>query len=377
MLADTGESGGVPPDELERFATQLLMQSGAPEAIASEVAESLVLSDVRGHNSHGTRRIPTYLSYALEKRENAYAIDASARSTVDVEGPTHAVIDGQNAYGQVIGREAVDLSVEKADENGVAMVGIRDATHLGRIGEWSERAAEAGMLFAAYVYNHGRTVAPPGSAQQRYSTNPISYGVPTFDALEFPIMLDIATSQVAHGKTGEFASQGDPLPESWTVDDDGGVVTDSAAFRSGQGALLPLGGMGSGYKGFGLAMIAELFGGIAGDTPVHGETSFDRGCAAMFVTADPTLFTTRETVEARVTALREYIADTEFSPDIPTSPVAYGDEALLPGEPEHLTEQDRRANGIPLPERDVEDLCALAVEYGIEDAIPSAFENGD
>jgi uncharacterized oxidoreductase len=373
VLADSSDDGGIDVAEFEAFSSRLLGASGAPEDIATLVAESLVLSDMRGHNSHGTRRIPSYVEDSLVGRDDGYGIDPEARPTVESEGPTHALVDGQDGFGHLAGHRAVGLAVEKARENGVAMVSVRDATHLGRIGEWSERAAEQGMLFTAYVYNHGRVVAPPGSAQRRYSTNPVSYGIPTFDALDFPVVLDIATSQVANGKTGEFAGRGDPLPESWTITEDGGSVTDARAFRGGEGALLPLGGLVSGYKGFGLAMIAELLGGITADAPVHGEATSNRGCAAMFVAVDPTIVTTQDVIEERVLALREYIEETDYS-GIPTGPVAYGDRALLPGEPEHLRESTCREHGVPLAEADVTMLCDLAVEYGIEDAIPSAFE---
>lgn len=372
MLGDPGDDGGIEADRLETFATRLLETTGAPTDAARLVAESLVRADLRGHHSHGTRRIPSYVASALGDGGDRYRIDPTVRPTVVSGGPTHALVDGRNAFGQLAGREAVDVAVETAEENGVAMVGVRDATHLGRIGEWSERAADRGVLFAAFIYNHGVTVAPPGSAQRRYSTNPVSFGIPTFDALEFPVVLDTATSQVANGKTGEFAARGDPLPEAWTITEDGDAVTDARAFRDGEGALLPLGGLVSGYKGFGLAMVAELFGGIGADAPVHGEAEADRGCAAMFVAVDPTLVTDREVVEQRVLALREYVAETEFDERVPTGPTAYGDRALLPGEPEHLTERAGREDGIPLAAADAATLCDLAVEHGLEGAIPSA-----
>jgi uncharacterized oxidoreductase len=373
MLGDH-DDGGIEAGRLEAFATRLLEAAGAPADTAGLVAESLVRADLRGHHSHGTRRIPSYVAAALDGRRDRYRIDPAARPTVTSAGPTHALVDGRDAFGQLAGREAVDVAVETAEESGVAVVGVRDATHLGRIGEWSERAADRGLLFAAFVYNHGVTVAPPGSAQRRYSTNPVSFGIPTFDALEFPVVLDMATSQVANGKTAEFAARGDPLPDAWTVTEDGGSVTDAGAFRDGAGALLPLGGLVAGYKGFGLAMVAELFGGIGADAPVHGEAETDRGCAGTFLAVDPTLVGDRGTVEDRVLALREYIAETEFSGAVPTGPTAYGDRALLPGEPEHLTERAGREHGIPLAPGDVATLCDLAVDHGLEGAIPSAFD---
>lgn len=302
-----------------------------------------------------------------------YTIDPSALPRVVSEGPTHARIDGEFAFGQVVGREAVELAIEKAEESGVAMVGIRDATHLGRIGEWSERVTDAGLLFGAFVCGQGGgLVAPPGSAQRRFGTNPVSFGIPTFDALEFPIVFDVATSQVPGGKTAEAAARGAPLHEEWTVDAAGDPVTDAAAFRDGEGALLPVGGRASGYKGFGLAMTAELFASIAGNGFVAAQTDHIRGNAAMFVAADPTMFSTRSEIEDRITALKQYVDDTEFSPHVPAGAAAYGDRAYLPGEPEHRIERDRRSEGVPLPERDVRELCELAAEQGV--TAPAAFD---
>jgi LDH2 family malate/lactate/ureidoglycolate dehydrogenase len=121
-------------------------------------------------------------------------------------------------------------------------------------------------------------------------------------------------------------------------------------------------------------MVAELLGGIAGDAAVHGEATSNRGCGGMFVAVDPTLVTTREVIEERVLALKEYIEATEYSEDIPTGPVAYGDRAMLPGEPEYLSERAGREHGVALSAADAAMLCDLAVEHGMEDAIPSAFQ---
>lgn len=154
MLGDPGDDGGIEADRLEAFATRLLETTGAPTNPARLVAESLVRADRRGHHSHGTRRIPSYVASARGDRGDRYRIDPTAEPTVVSEGPTHALVDGRNAFGQLVGREAVDVAVERAEESGVAMVGVRDATHLGRIGEWSERAADRGLVFAAFVYRN-------------------------------------------------------------------------------------------------------------------------------------------------------------------------------------------------------------------------------
>jgi uncharacterized oxidoreductase len=359
----------VDPDHLEAFVARLAEATGADDDIAAQVAESLVLSNLRGHDSHGVRRIVRYHRWSLYDDEG-FPLEPTARPEVVAESPTTGQVDGRDAYGQAAGRLATDLLVESARDAEVAVVGIRDATHLGRIGEWAERAAEAGLLFGAFVTGQGSLrAAPDGSAQRRFSTNPIAFGVPTFDALPYPIVLDIATSQVAHGKIRERIATGEPVDPSWTVTDDGGSVTEAAAFTlEGEGALLPLGGREAGYKGFGLAVVADLFAAIAGNALAVSQTDVGEkfGNAAMFFAADPTAFAPQATVEAVVRSMENYVHETESSPEISAGIAAYGDDPLVPGEPEYLTTRERSETGIPMPDADAAELLELADELGVE-----------
>ena len=356
---------------LERFARDIVVGLEAPESSAERVAQSLVAADLRGHSSHGALRLPLYAEMV-----DADRLDPTATPAVKREDATTATVDGRDAFGQVVGPVAVDLAVSKAADRGTAAVGIRDATHLGRVGEWAERAAEAGMGFAAFVNVQGgaQTVAPPGSADRKLATNPVAFGVPTFGALEFPLVLDVATSQVAHGKIRERAHADEPLPDDWTVTASGDPETDALAFEDGAGALLPLGGATAGYKGFGLAVVAELFAGIAGDAAVAGQRSHEwADNAALFVAFDPTRFTTEAGVRERVTALADHLRSADYSPSVPAGVAAKGDDALLPGEAEYRIAAERREEGIPLPNRVADSLRELAVERGLEDAVPDAF----
>ncbi|UPV76747.1 Ldh family oxidoreductase (plasmid) [Halorussus limi] len=356
---------------LERFARDIVAELGAPEPTAERVAESLVAADLRGHTSHGVLRLPLYAEMVEADR-----LDPTAAPAVEREDETTATVDGRDAFGQVVGPEATALATAKSLDSGVAAVGVRDATHLGRIGEWAERAAEAGTAFAAFVNVQGgsQTVAPPGSADRKLATNPVAFGVPTFGALDFPLVLDIATSQVAHGKIRELAHADEPLPDDWTVTASGAPETDARAFEDGEGALLPLGGRSAGYKGFGLAVVAELFAGIAGDAAVAGQRSHEwADNAALFVAFDPTRFTSEAGVRDRVTALADHLRSADYSPSVPTGAAGEGDDALLPGEAEYRTAVERREAGIPLPDRVADSLRELAVSRGLGDRVPDAF----
>lgn len=353
----------VEAEALESFARRALEAHGATPETAASVASSLVGADLVGHSSHGVVRIPYYSDTITEG-----AIDPAASPTVESAGPFSQVVGGA-AFGQLVGRRAVDLLTDAAAQRGVGVVGIRDSGHLGRMGEWAERVTDEGLLFAAWGNLQGgsQRIAPPGTADRRLGTNPVAFGVPTFDALPFDLLYDGATSQVAHGKIIERDGSGERLPDAWTVTETGEPVERAAEFEDGEGALLPLGGRATGYKGFGLATMAELFAAVVGDGPVSTEPEQDwRGNGAALLAIDPTAFTARAEIEARVEALAEHLRS--------ASPIDGDGDVLLPGEPEYRTAQRRRRDGIPVGDAVAADLDALAAEFDLVDALPAPLQ---
>lgn len=357
---------------LESFATRLIGAFGSPPEIAESVAESLVAADLRGHGSHGVRRLATLYPRMIEGGD----LDPAAEPTVEREGPTAAKVDGHRGWGHYTGRRAADLAIEKAAEGPVAAVGVRNGAHMGRIGEFAERAAEAGVILCAYVNTGGagETMAVPGTTGRNVAVNPYAVGVPTFDALPFPIVLDMATGQVAHGKIMKRALAGEPLPDDWAIDDDGSLLTDAQAFEDGVGAILPLGGSGTGHKGAALSLSTELVAGLIGDHAVFGEDEFDMvNNGAAFLAVDPEWFLSREACTARVAALADYLRSLDYDPDLVTPPGKTDDHPVLPGESEYGLRRDREANGIPMDEGAVESLASVAEEHGVRE-LPAAFE---
>lgn len=363
----------IPAEELEPFAERLTNTYGTSGTVAAQVAESLVGSDLRGHGSHGVIRLAMLYRHLIDMG----GIDPTATPEVVREADATATIDGHRQFGQAVGRLAIEIVSERAASYGVGVVGIRNAAHLGRIGEWAERVTENGLVFVAFVNTGGSTplVAPPGSADRRLATNPIAVGVPSFGVCEFPIVLDMATSQVAHGKITKRAVENESLPEEWVVGSSGESVTDPNAFEDGEGAMLPLGGHTAGYKGFGLGVVAELFAGMFGDAFVAGqEVDGIVNNSALFIAADPDRFATREANRARVEALTTFLRSSDYPDDIPTSPGARDGKALLPGEAEHRTREERETEGIPFAQETLDLLAELATEQGVGEAVPPSFD---
>ena len=186
----------IPASRLIDFATDVFAAVGVPPDDGAVVAESLVGANLRGHDSHGVMRVLQYVEF-IERGE----IRIGAQLRVVQETPALLVCDGQWGLGQVQSHRLLDLLIPKARETGVAVGAVRDCGHIGRLGEYAERAASRGMLLLATVNNCGgwQRVAPPGGIEPRLSTNPFCAAVPTNDA-QAPIVADFGTSVVAEGK---------------------------------------------------------------------------------------------------------------------------------------------------------------------------------
>ncbi len=355
----------IPPQTLLNGTTDLLEAFGMATPEAESVAASLVSAEIRGHNSHGVIRLSTLYRAMIERG----SIDPEATPTVERHSPAIAAVDGNRAFGQLTGEYIVNAGIEGAEEAGISVVGVRGGCHLGRIGEWAERAAEAGYVTFGFINSGGtsRTVTVPGSSDRLFATNPITVGIPTFDALEFPIVLDMATSQVAHGKITKLAVDEGTIPPEWTVDETGEPVEDAVAFEEGKGALLPLGGQASGRKGYGLALCTELFAGIIGRGEVVGDDENEYvNNAGMFVFLDPLRFSSQAEIETVIETVHEQIQSAEYPDAVETGYATKGDRALLPGEPEHRTRLEYESEGIPLTDGAIAALTELAEEHGVE-----------
>src|SRR5207302_10725387 len=169
--------------------------AGSAEGEVRIAGEPLVDANPAGHESHGVIRVSKYVDWHAKGM-----VIANPHAVVVRETMCRAVIDGQFGYGQVIGREAMELAIAKARRSGFYAAAIRNAGHLGRIGAWAEQVAEAGLASIHFVNTSGFgiLVAPHGGTDRRLSANPIAAGAPGPDGA--PLVLDMSTSAIAEGK---------------------------------------------------------------------------------------------------------------------------------------------------------------------------------
>ena len=343
-------------DTLTNVCASVFERVGCSPQEARAVAASLVDSNLAGHDSHGVIRVPRYVSWVQEGELTPNQTPAAL-----ADAPGFAVIDGRFGFGQIMAPHAVDVGIEKARVGGLAAVSLRNSGHLGRVGEWAERAARAGMVSIHFVNAAGSVlVAPFGGLERRLSTAPFCVGLPREDAP--PVILDFATSLVAEGKVRVAAQGGKPLPHDALIGPDGKLSGDPAVlygasasqrapdYSFGEGAIRAFGE----HKGSGLALICELLGGsFTGNGATALAQRFSNGMFSIVI--DPRKIDPSHVFDADMTRYLDWFSSTRPIP---------GQEILIPGEPERRSRAQRSASGVPLPDEVWEAIQATAREVG-------------
>lgn len=325
----------VPRVELERFAAELLVAGGSTAADAALVAESLLDANLRGHESHGVIRIPDYVEQ-LRLGE----LVSGAELAVISETPAILAGDACYGFGQVQCRKLIDRLEPKARALGVACGTLKRCGHVGRLGEWVERAAARGLAGFVTVNDNGvlKCVAPLGGIGAKISTNPMGLAVPTGGD---PLTLDISTSAVANGKVKVALMSGRQCPPGWLLDSEGNPTTDPATrFTEPAGTLLPFGG-DQAYKGFGLGLLLDcLAGGLTGGYCPPAPEGVPVTNNVVLVLWDPTLFAGMEHFEGEATKLIDSVRNTPRRPGV--------DAIRLPGDRGHRLHAERSERGVPI-----------------------------
>lgn len=350
---------------LVRLVADIFAAAGCDAAEAGRIATMLAGANLAGHDSHGVIRVPRYVETLQAGR-----VHAGRSLTTVVDGGAFALVDGNYGFGQTVGPLAVELGISRARSHGVAIVGLRHAGHLGRIGDYPEMAAAEGQVSLHFVNVAGsELVAPFGGVDRRFSTAPIAIGLPV--AGGEPVILDFATSLVAEGKALVAHSGGKPLPAGALIEPDGRLSSDPRTLygevppgavpdpRKGEGALRAFGE----HKGSGLAFMCEMLAGCltAGGTsgPVNERGRIANGMLSIFLS--PKHFGTQEEFERMGLVYADWISACR--------PADAAQPVLLPGEPEQHRRADRTKNGVPLPADTWSNILATATRLGVKSPV--------
>ena len=331
---------------LESFAAQIFVEAGLPPRDAAIEAEVLVWANLRGVDSHGVLRIPSYVS-SIERG----GMNPTPDIQVVKDTPAMSLIDADWAFGPVVTTFAMQRAIAKARTVGIGWMLIRNTTHQGAIGYYALMAAKEGMAGLAVVCSPPN-MAPYGARVPGVHNSPIAIAVP--GEQHRPLLLDMATSVAAGGKVSLAIDKGVEMPEGWALDKKGQPTTNPKEV----GALLPAGT----YKGSGLAMMFECLTSLAVGNPLLARRlagkSIHGGTQNSFVAAiDIAMFTDLEAYQSDVDETIDLIKAIDKADGF--------DEILVPGEPEDRTHETRAEQGIPLPDGTVRNLIEVAEKLGI------------
>ena len=323
-------------DDLRDLVRNIFLAADADERNANVVAEHLVLANLSGVDTHGVIHVPMYVDNVRKEQ-----IVPTAWPEIIDESPTNVRVSGNWTFGQVAAKYTMEVVIQKAKEQGIAVGGLVESNHIGRLGHFVEMATPQGLIAMVWGGGYGAeapVAVPFGGKERVLSTNPLAFGFPTSDGNR--MMFDFATTALSGVKVRNAQRRNDSLPPGAIVDKDGNPSTDPKDFENG--GALPFGG----HKGYGLMMAAEFLGRIftgADDyaDPNRGGPIFRRqGVTMIAFKADQfqTMANYSNRAEEMVNRVRE----------VPPAP---GFEAVLaPGDPEARTRALREQEGIPIDE---------------------------
>jgi uncharacterized oxidoreductase len=334
--------------ELTAKTRRVFAAAGSAESEAELIADHLVEANLKGHDSHGVGMIPSYL-----RNLSGGKVKPNEPGRIVNDSGTMLVYDGARGYGQIVARAATELAIERAKANGVAVVALRNAHHIGRVGTYGELCAAAGLVSLHFVNitDQRPAVAPWRGSDGRFGTNPLCIALPG-PAPERPIIADMATSRIAMGKVRVARNKGEEIAPGTLLDSDGKPTTDPhVMYRRPRGALMTFGE----HKGYALAFICEMLAGaVTGSGTMRPERQDAESVTngMLMIVIDPARLVDRAWLLDEIAAMSGYITD--------SPPGRPGEPVLIPGDPERANRARRLKDGVPIDEETWREIAVAA-----------------
>ncbi|HEX8041141.1 MAG TPA: Ldh family oxidoreductase [Chryseosolibacter sp.] len=349
-------------ESLKSFTESVLRCMGCSADDARLAAEVLLSADLRGIDSHGIARLSGYVRLWEAKRINPAPVVRVVHET-----PSTAVVDGDSGLGLVVAPKAMEIAIDKARNAGTGWVSVKNSNHFGIAGYHAMKGLQYDMIGMAMT-NASPLVAPTFSTERLLGTNPIAVAIPAGRQPAF--VADFATTTAANGKLEILQRKGEDAPLGWIQKRNGEPTSNAHELKEG-GALVPLGSdreHGS-HKGYCLGAWVDIFSAVLSGANygpwVPPFVSF------LAPPADPVGAGIGHFFGAmRVDAFRpadefKHHMDNWISRFRSAKPVDGQPRVMIPGDPEREMAEERVKTGIPVNEKVVADLNALASKFGL------------
>lgn len=338
----------------QNFTQKILEGNGVPAANAVIVARCLIYADLRGVDSHGINRIPSYMA-----RIRQGVLNAATSPTLKSITPVVAQVDGHNAFGFLSAHVGMAAAIDMAKTFGIGMVSIKHSNHFGASAWIVQQALDAGMM--SLVFTNSSPALPVwGGKSKLMGVSPIACGAP--GGKEKPFILDMAPSVAARGKVYKAKRRGEKIPLGWALDKEGRPTEDPEAALDG-GVMLPMGGP----KGSALAIMMDVFSGVLSGSAFAGhvvnpyDPSKPADVGHFLVAIKPDLFMSLDEFKERMDYLYRRVVESDKMEGV--------DRIYMPGEIEQVNAEERSKTGIPYVKAEIEALEEEAARVGVHDRL--------
>ncbi|TKX27043.1 malate/L-lactate dehydrogenase-like protein [Elsinoe australis] len=339
--------GSILQEDAKAFTVSVLTGNGLSPTDAETVAQCLVAADLRGVDTHGMNRLPSYMT-RIRKGLN----DPKAQPILTQITPAVAQIDAQNSFGFIGAKLGMARAIEMASTFGIGMVTVKHSNHFGMSAWLVQQAIDAGMM--SLVFTNSSPALPVwGGREKLMGVSPIACGAP---GEEHPFILDMAPSLAARGKIYKAKRRGEKIPKDWALDAQGRPTDDPA--EALEGVMLPMGGP----KGSALAVMMDVFSGVLSGSAFAGgvtgpyDISKPADVGHFLVAIKPDLFMSMDDFKGRMEHLYRTVVGSEKMAGV--------DRIFFPGEIEQLEQKKREKEGIPFVEAEIETLNEEAKAVG-------------
>jgi LDH2 family malate/lactate/ureidoglycolate dehydrogenase len=329
--------------DLFKFTEKVFLKLGFHPENARLATDVLISADLRGIDSHGVARLPGYIKLLEKKRANP-----NPHLQVEHETPSTATLDGDKGLGLITGPHAMLLAIKKAKNAGTGWVAVNNSNHFGIAAYHAMLALKYNMIGISMT-NASPLVAPTHSIERLLGTNPICFAAPALN--EAPFVMDMATTTAANGKLEVLQRKNQPVPTGWAQDEQGYDTNDPYILEK-KGAMKPLGGEHASHKGYCLGSMVDILCAVLSGANYGpwvppfvafldpGDEQVGKGIGHFMGAIRIDAFRPEEHFKKHMDKWIQRFRNSKTFNGL--------HHVLIPGDPERLTEEHRKAKGIPV-----------------------------
>lgn len=340
----------IDPQQLQDFIEQLFLDAQVSPEVAGVVSRVLVEGDLLGHHTHGVKLAQGY----LKDLRNGHAKGHVDSLRVVKKSPAVALYDADYLLGPYCVEQALNFTAQSARTFGIGVATIRRSHHIACLAAYLHRYTDQGFIPLVLTSDPAvASVAPHGGLDPVYTPNPLGIGIPTSDK---PVLIDVSMSTITNGLVNKTHQARGQLEYPVLIGQDGQPTRETAPFFSHPpAAIMPLGSLEFGHKGFALGTLVEaLTAGLGGFGRKDGVKQW--GAAVTVLSFDPNFFGGVDELKAEM----DYFVNACMS----SRPRQPGNPVRMPGHAGIARRDKAFEQGVGLPDDVLAALRTAADEAG-------------